>query len=760
MQSIKDYISFTQYIEMDAKKVDINPVRFINVESMQMWVRVKSFLTGNVDATVKLSEFCENDDIAPNLTRFKKRLRTINENTLVIPLSEYLRINRPIASRTITDVLHTNFENIFGGKIRVYILLYRMKDVLSSIHLDPRETNAFLSIAEKSEIDYSLTIIQKNLDFKIKGNDIEGFKKYLIYWEQNPDKPIILRTNNAINYSDIVFSDNVEVIVTAFDLLRYFGLTPMLQKKLGTDEQWESLLFEYSKSPNIDLALGTILQIPGYNDDLFAKWNSYNKLERWLLWIWARVNSTNAYICHVFSKTSSFEDFETAVYSGIADFLDSKNYTEMYILRKRVILKLNLPFDEKRLNFCMEFDPVKKMKCLTDTAQEERIEIIKIIARITMSMDFMQLLKTIYPLAYAYLQSYYTAEASITAYFDEYKSCKMSNKATPDLLSLVDQFAQEHCKTILQLKSRNHLIEQVYNDNSTILFVDALGAEYASALESMFGGEAYDVNIGFGYCNMPSITEYNNDFYKDRNHLPPYYGLDKWKHSSCEYPYSIEHELELLKDIKTQVDKALNSNDAVIISTDHGSSRLAVVAKGNSHDTSDSAKKYKYGRYCIDEQTDYSKLAGCISRDGFWIFANYDKFKQSGAPACEIHGGASLEEMIVPVICVRKRDNIANPLGVQPIEAKLVLLNSEIKMPVSKDIEVCFTCNIELHNSQAHVEGKVLDCTFDNGVYSFIHHVDTEKSEYTAKIILQSKIVGELKYIITRPMQQRKDFDI
>lgn len=760
MLNFKDYESFLQYIKSDAKKADINSVRFINVETMQMWVQVKTFLIGFVQGLIKLSDFCENDDIAPNLNRFKKSLRMLSENTLVLPLSEYLRINRPLASKTITDVLHTNFENNFDGKLRIYVLLYRMKDVLSSLQLDPRKINAISSINQNSESDYSLTIVQKALHLNTYGNEIDGFKKYFIYWEQNPDKPIILRTKNAINYADIVFSDNVEVIVSSYDLLRHFGLSTVLQKEAGTDDQWEKLAIEYSASQNIDIAIGKMLSVIKYNDDLFSNWNSYDSFKRWLLWIWAKINSKNEYLRHIFKKTSFVDEFEYAVYSGIVDFLNDRNYARIYQLRKDVLIKLNLSVDVKHFGFCIGLDAVKKMKCLTDSSTEERIEIIKTIADIPNWESTIELLKTSYPLTYAYLQPSDIGYDAISAYFDAYKRCKITNCATAEFLMLVNQFANEYSKSVWQFKSRNLLVDQWYNDDATILFVDAFGVEYTEALISCFDDDLYNIEIAFGHCNMPSTTKQNNDFYKGKNHLTPFYGLDEWKHSTCTFPKSIEQELELLKKIKTQVDKGLNTKKTVIIATDHGTSRLAVIAKGYSHKVSEAAEKYKYGRYCVDSTSDYSDLPGCVYHDDFWIFANYDKFKQSGSPTCEIHGGASLEEMIVPVICISRKDDKPTSTLSKKVKAKLILLTPEIKLSISKEVQIQFTCSTKLHNTEAHVDNKTLLCVFENGIYSFSHRIDSPKSEYTAKIISDGSIVGELKYKVIRPMEQRKNFDI
>ena len=57
------------------------------------------------------------------------------------------------------------------------------------------------------------------------------------------------------------------------------------------------------------------------------------------------------------------------------------------------------------------------------------------------------------------------------------------------------------------------------------------------------------------------------------------------------------------------------------------------------------------GRCCpvseVDERPD------CATEErGFWVLANYDRFQGGRRANVEVHGGASLEEVLVPVIAV------------------------------------------------------------------------------------------------------------
>ena len=105
------------------------------------------------------------------------------------------------------------------------------------------------------ESDYKLTIVQKNLDVKLDGNEIDGFQRYLEYWEANPDKPLILHTKNAIHFEKNHFFDDVRVIVSSYDLIKYqFNLPSGLSEDLGTDSDWTSLAKEIIKDGSFENA--------------------------------------------------------------------------------------------------------------------------------------------------------------------------------------------------------------------------------------------------------------------------------------------------------------------------------------------------------------------------------------------------------------------------------------------------------------------------------------------------------------------------
>ncbi len=84
-----------------------------------------------------------------------------------------------------------------------------------------------------------------------------------------------------------------------------------------------------------------------------------------------------------------------------------------------------------------------------------------------------------------------------------------------------------------------------------------------------------------------------------------------------------------------------------VIASDHGASRLAVIH--HQEEKYDTDTKGEHSGRCCKEFAD-ADLPQAICENGYLVLANYGRFKNSRAANVEVHGGASLEEVIVPII--------------------------------------------------------------------------------------------------------------
>ncbi len=561
------------FIENDRSTKDISPIRFINVETMDNWIKLKSFLTQICSEFIRISEFCSHEDTMPNINQLKSKIKNASNNTLVIPLSEHLRVSNKSALKTIDDIMKLNFTNDTEHKLKIYIPIYRMKEVLRTIPPDERNKKSILFLNTESDCDYSLTIIQNDLKAPLRGNQIWGYQKYLIYWEQNPDKPIILHTQNAIYYQDVIFSDDVRVIINAFGLLRYYyGIEETTKEEWGNEEKWKELLSSYSVHKKLDDVFCDVLFSPKFDVKLFENWEQRIDFEKWLVWLWAKRSITSGYLKLVLLKCVNYNELGNCVYDSIIDVVEDNNYFELYRERKHLvqIMKI-LP----TTSFWSALDRMKlqtKLKCLIDNSQKEKSEILAILGQLPMNSDINEILSLVYPEVASYLSPIEIANKDIEKYFEEYRKQKIRNICTDEFKELVESLAADQGEAIWSLKSRNEIVNTEYDCDSIIFYVDALGVEYLSILKKMFEDAGVDFKSNIGYCNIPSTTENNNDFYANKI-FETNYDLDKLKHGISDYPNNIIKEFEILKQIFKRAIELLGEYRKIIIASDHGASR-------------------------------------------------------------------------------------------------------------------------------------------------------------------------------------------
>ena len=773
MTTFRNLESLREFLTNDSKRFSLNPIRFINVDSMEMWVEVKKILLSLADGSMPLSKFCEGPDTTPNINRIGAALKTVSKPQFVTPLSEYLRIVPEAAESIIQRFIKADYQNNDNGKLRIYFLMYRMKSLLRTLPSeDPRTRDCVILLETDEESDYRLTIVQKELDVRLPGNEIDGFKSYLEYWEANPDKPLILHTSNAIHFEKNHFFDDVHVIVTSYDLIKYqYGLPSNINEELGTDDNWNELVKVIIKEGSFDDACRSTLSINRYTSSLFDKWGNYNPFQRWILWIWTRQQTGKRYEIESAKSCQTPADFLDELYCRIITHLRDDNFAISYGERNIVLARMKTVPTERfwaEINALNRTDALSCLTCLTDI---ERKAIFDIISDYTFQerARILPIIKMVYPDLYYYIQNdEHPNAAALTPeheqYFSEYKWLKVTDRISEDFLAKVNKFALGKGSSVFALKPRNHYVAEHYDDNTLILFVDGMGIEYVDYLSHLFSdldGKEYSVSFEAGFCTLPSITEINKDFMDGRKTVePPIRELDELKHANNVHPESLIKQLQILDALKNRVLGLLVGGiHRIIIAADHGTSRMAVKIRNTKYDNAlpkpDNRSIYKYGRFCEGTE-DESSYPTAINYNDRLIFADYTRFVQNGAPIDEIHGGASLEEWIVPVVCVEKYSSEKKPVTViiKPQETKY---KPELG---TKQIRVKFTISGNKRNNvSARIKGIVTKCEWDNGSYSFVFVPDKNDTTLTVKIF-DGGLLGEFEIQVEQGIKKNDKFDI
>lgn len=666
------------FLQRDLGKNSFNPVRFINVDSLSDWFEMKNFLGTLATSFIFLSDYCIGYDTFPNLRKLRNNLQQDTQTVCVLPLSEYLRVNPDQAEPEVKCFLNLYKSETYS--FRIYFLMYRLKSFFLSLKItDPRQKECVLLYTTDMTDNYSLTIIQKSMQFKTGGEQVDNFKNYLQYWEKAPNAALTLYTENAVHLQDKKFFDDVKVIATAFDLLRHhYALTAELKKNFGREEDWQKLAELVATAGNFERAFCKEFEIDTFSTVAFKNFGRLENFRQWLLWIRCKVQSSG-YVARCAEKSSSPEEFVIQIYELIFSCADEKIFDELCEERREILSLMKILPPESFLERIRQSDKRLALKILTDNSHAERLLIFKTLQKFRLNEcdEAQEILQRVFPALAKYLSGtgneIFTSEQA--EYFRRYRWLKVTNHLTEDFNQRVTEIAKNTGKNIYALKSRNQVVGEEYSDETAILFVDGLGAEYLNFLAEDFAPltEKFSVKYQVGRCNLPSVTENNKDFLQGKNVFYEILDLDTLKHTNLNYPENILGELEFLVTLKEKFLRAVDTFKKVILCSDHGTSRLAVLARQTKFDNAfpaEGRQLYKSGRFADAMAGDEKIFSTALEYDGKIIFADYSRFIQKGSPGSEVHGGATWEEILVPVITIERREKILEQTINTPSPAK------------------------------------------------------------------------------------------
>lgn len=478
------------------------------------------------------------------------------------------------------------------------------------------------------------------------------------------------------SFAESVF--HISQVNNSYDILRNKdSRTGIVPQACGLPEQWDYVLHQMGKSGTWTTV---IVDNFGSENNLLHVIREYPKFDvekRWLYYIALLICGVknNDYLKLALNKTSKSSELIKNIFRSVLDIdWKSENYQKLYRQRKSLISELKKPLPET-IDFCkiLSTKGEDEIYYLTDLTQPEKEKIIKWLSNygVKYSKDeLVSILMNVYPdLAY-YLSSYRYRNEFLNTYFENYKYQKITNRILPSFDKVVEEQAIK-MDFVTILKPRTAYVDKLDTQNAQVFFVDAMGVEYLSFIQQKCSEYGLSANISCARCELPSLTVFNKEFVdvlKDKGCLISdikdlddikHHGKDSFDYEKEKTPIYLIKELEIIDDLLTKIKASIlagSYNKAIIIS-DHGASRLAVL-----HETENiwnmETKGEHSGRCCkiseIDDKPDFA-----IEESGYWILANYDRFRGSRRANVEVHGGASMEEVAVPIIEItQKASNI------------------------------------------------------------------------------------------------------
>ena len=551
-------------------------------------------------------------------------------------------------------------------------------------------------VSELPEISFVKEFNSKNGILKDSIKSLLQSLERLSEIESGDSSLFVVRTNvPASSFSNTLYK--LKSPMSTFEILvkTYKDVGYAVREEFGTEEQWVFLLRQLENSTSfaalVESRYGSTL---GLSDHL---WNdALDKNDKWLLWISLKIlgEKANLYLTRVIGKSNSFEEFKRLIYLYLAEeSFENNDFPLLYEERKQILKKqeINFPLIDE---YCYLLGKYEKNEAyyLTDLTEKEKYEFLRCMSCYTYSeKELKAAIGRMSKFLSLYMEDFFFDTSNMilsdsdvdyrrlfSDYFKKYKNQKLTNKLDGDFLKNVDELAQN--RPYNKLKSRNILVSQTDRSKTRLYFFDALGVEYLSFILARCEEYGMLVDLSIGRCTLPSITEKNKEFLKYFNggDYVKIDDLDEIKHHSNKYNYEkCKYPLHLFEELDV-IEKAIKNAHAVLMQgyynqvmfvSDHGASRLAVLY-GQEVDCA----------FCLDNSGEHSgRCCPCDSdpdinfaayENGFAVFANYERFKGGRRANVEVHGGASLEEVLVPVITMRKK---TESVSVQLIENEVVL---------------------------------------------------------------------------------------
>lgn len=608
---------------------------------------------------IRVSDFCTKDDKFPDLDELIDYFRTADvdyrdNKYVVVGLGEYLALR---GTDEITTELH-RLKTTTLGNARVILLLRGIGSFVNELAVNDKKLTGQERVYISSNPLTNLAVT--NVIHDVGMVPQKGIKWLLRSCEDGASGNILYSSSRAFSSSIIP----VSVISGAYSAIKYSIKDFSLPEQIGSDELWDNLLIELQKKA---YSLNSVFERYGvednFEDDIYIKCSGV-QFKNWLYFISLKINAEriqNEYLAWAVKETENWREFKTNLLIFITKIKHTdKSFKKMYDERKKLLKEFP---DSDIAIFIKEnsIDPLEEIYRLTDNTQIERRQILSWVAH----HKWVESYAYVYPLLSSYLQKFIfncgSLSNELTAYFEQYKAQKVANQLNADFLAQVENWGKTYKYSRIQ--TRDNAIKNIPNRQSAFLYwIDAMGVEYLALIVDLAKRKGLSVQIDIGRAELPSLTEYNKSFFENWDGIDKYKeeALDDIKHNdkggffftSCVDPIYLESEIAVIeKAINFAATKlAMHECKSFVITSDHGASRLAVIKHQEEKYSTETGGEHS-GRCC--KVFDGCDLTNCVEEKGYFVLTDYGRFKGSRAANVEVHGGASLEEVLVPIITLK-----------------------------------------------------------------------------------------------------------
>ncbi|PMQ01343.1 MAG: hypothetical protein CBR30_06725 [Dictyoglomus sp. NZ13-RE01] len=680
----------------------------------------------------------ENEDrwlTQSNIYNLIKNLDTQND-FIILGISEFLRFFSDNELYSFINFL-LEIEGSPERNRRIYIPLIGMRNRIENAFLNKYHRRFewdplwIINDPEKDKVKIYL------VNFNLEDANIRNTKDYLNLWKKREIPSTLISCSDIIYY----FADKV-VPDETFDFIKIENIKEYIEKVWNIkvpieyeeteDRFWKQLFDKFStKKSNFNELAEVVLNIKTLKlEDTLYLWHHGDEFSRWIL-KWYILNNyefNDTYTSFVlkdikeFSKNSLITDYWLKIFS--INTPTSKLLNERRSLLRNYYSKINeeVPkFIDERLEEEIEKLPIDvTYKYLVGISKFEKKWIIK-------NLDHIYDLSNIYPELSYYLEELHFENINeqnnwIIEYFNEYRASRLRNSISDRHISILNE-KNNNSKSFYNWYFSFDKLENIYfkeiekNQESKKIFIDGLGLEFLNLFLRLLKEEGYTTQVYIGTSELPSITKFNKlDADESIN------DLDKYLHDQniYKYPENIIEEIEIIKNI---VKKVSSFGDDLIIFSDHGFTPFA------------SYQFNKFKRYNFEDaehEGRYMEITSeknFIEDEDFFLHTSKDKEGKehkyiitlkyaslSDVPKREVHGGATPEEILVPLIHASKKLVKREKFEVHILKTDISIRNPilEVKIKPKPKVKVKIEYSGRLYEMNYNKESDIYSIKLEN----------------------------------------------
>ena len=718
---------------------------------------------------VKVSEFCRNADKRPNLDNLVGNVdfadidgQSRDKKILILGLGEYLALcGEDVAFNHLSKI-----KDMKVGNARIVILLRGVTSIVQRLRTgDPTRFDGRRVLFTDDTIS-SLNVVF--MPSKLKLPSVAGLRGLLGEFE-NGKTAIKVKTNIVFDSPMFV----VRRINSAYEAIKDLVPTFPIAETFGTEEQWNEFLASLNA---VNGEINSIIEEFGINpENSFSAWINGVSYKNWLYFISLKLKLSeisNSYLKYVIEKTTLFEDFKRNVINTIIDVPHVDRQFNTFYNERKILVEKFVESDIAAFVSENRRNVTESIYKLTDNTLTERQEFISLFSSVEKKI-FLQRAEFSYPALFDYLQKYIFMDPKVnqelntllTEYFEAYKSQKINNVIQDDFLEQVEMLATE--RKYNSLPTRSEVLTSLDLTNSYLYWVDALGVEFLGYIQKLCKNKDLSLRIYIAQAELPTITSMNSKFYTEWEGLKEkeqrldelkHKESDGYIHQSGHSPLYLAKELDIISEVfeKAATKLALHECKKVLVVSDHGASRLAVIHE--QEEKYDTDTKGEHSGRCCKKPVDYSPTSYDLpfvteSIDGqFLVLANYGRFKGSRRANVEVHGGASLEEVVIPIIEI----TLANP------DASVEVINNDkLFASFRKPLEFTLFSKTELQRVTVVIEG--IETAFraeknDKNHYQIKTSIK-RSGTYLAKVYDNDNLIGQINIDVLSETQKKSSSD-